>query len=1339
MLTAPKQVSAQANGDAELAGLLAHAQRSAISTGRLEDIDNIPPDSSFGQWWSHLHNLMKSPPFVDWASSQGIDLSKNIEINPSGELIAAMVGGQRKTFSSFEHGHLWTSIMAPIMQAAKALTSNSAYIHSPTSSTSAPYRVVADFYGEEINGQTKESLDARATTLEQTKAFDLTRSAPERSEEVLQDAKANLATAHDQSNVAMSLIDIILKADELSADLIPRTKRDPLDRLYRSPWYAQTEIQRLIRDQLSRASITLHADSPSRALQEGTTVSLEKYLSDNGWEIPKNRDELVNLGRLLTTRPLSQLPHANLGGALSWPMPLSDEKRRDVREALSQNTLGIDDLQQYNEGKGVLGYLTGNQQFMPYELSDPTRFIQNLLTTPKARALGQALQEKFNSISTPQSIDDWTLAALGATLDRESEAGNLSTPVRTGVAGFDLARQDHWGMQPSTIVAELTKHLFLTGRTRRDLAPVAAHLLLSRRAPAFLVKDIPEKVTYGSHSWVSFSTAVARLEAQAPGSTARMTYTQVMQRADLAPATEQDRQVERRAQRDALKDWGVANGVISVNTQDDYTDEQMSRVFSAFNAQISELSEASKAYATPMPDRKKLALEELKRVYGNQIPFEKKCITSNPQLRDYPGPYSMLDLYLQGNIDQPPGSDWTSSSDDVDIRTMTGNAHKLANINERFSTRLQSYFASAEKAAGAQVKNLIATLPLEDRKNIEHGKITTFQEYDISRHPFGPRTETKVPNSLLVKTESSGGIVNVYEINIQKNTIRKRDELDNILREEKEVIPSGSYSPNITDEKHQTDTPNSFASEKTGYIADAMVNVIGIRQLAAEARGVTTFDTEVPFYKKAREFMLDMIPLRSAIKNFQAGNIGEGVTDLIFDAFGFAIGLGAAARGARALQAGASALNKLAQGVKIVGRAALGSLNPLDGVSDLARGLLNGGLSAFRKGSSVLTNIDSASLAKQFDGASIGTFKFNDDIIEGSAVFKNDNWYAYNPVTREPFGLPLKEYVPSAHIDAEPLEKWATASDPTRKIDDAIVNKWRNTVRTHRDGPDKAAFERGYASGRFESVKGLSNSTKMEDLMKLAGTQGLTAEQAGILVKRYDDIAYEFGRQGSARFIDILEPRFGEVIPIPQIIYLSKTAQLSDGQCAALSRVMATAMAEGKEKMLISNMLTAAAYPKDPASREFITRLSKIQTQVSTPTAFHAGQTVHQLSLKEMVNTLADSSVSKSIMIDSPGHAMAAGVKITGDKKSFYFYDPNHGLVTFSSAEAMEKGLDKLSRDTKLKVRYKTHSTDRDTLEFKIVEHNNEWLQKNSVFGADVKKLYDAPILIQPTSITRAE
>lgn len=97
------------------------------------------------------------------------------------------------------------------------------------------------------------------------------------------------------------------------------------------------------------------------------------------------------------------------------------------------------------------------------------------------------------------------------------------------------------------------------------------------------------------------------------------------------------------------------------------------------------------------------------------------------------------------------------------------------------------------------------------------------------------------------------------------------------------------------------------------------------------AKGATTFDTELPFYKALEEIALNLIPFRSAIKNFIDGNVGEGITDLAFDIFGFAIGLGTAAKGAKALAAGASALSKLGRAGKIIGRAAVGALNPVGG------------------------------------------------------------------------------------------------------------------------------------------------------------------------------------------------------------------------------------------------------------------------------------------------------------------------------------------------------------------------------------------------------------------------
>jgi len=84
--------------------------------------------------------------------------------------------------------------------------------------------------------------------------------------------------------------------------------------------------------------------------------------------------------------------------------------------------------------------------------------------------------------------------------------------------------------------------------------------------------------------------------------------------------------------------------------------------------------------------------------------------------------------------------------------------------------------------------------------------------------------------------------------------------------------------------------------------------------LEAEARGVTTVESEVPFYKKLNELLLNLIPLRSAIKHFTEGNLGEGIIDLSLDLFGI-MTVGASTAGklanvaTKTLSAGSKALH----------------------------------------------------------------------------------------------------------------------------------------------------------------------------------------------------------------------------------------------------------------------------------------------------------------------------------------------------------------------------------------------------------------------------------------------
>ena len=514
-----------------------------------------------------------------------------------------------------------------------------------------------------------------------------------------------------------------------------------------------------------------------------------------------------------------------------------------------------------------------------------------------------------------------------------------------------------------------------------------------------------------------------------------MSYGQVMLEASIAPISAEEHQTEYLAQQKAMKDWAVVNGMGFPSD-----DVAMKAVSIAFNDQIYALKAASEAQTLEMPDIKKEALAELKKAFANMAPslFEKKCITLANTHIDFPGPYSLLELYMRdwpvlgtpgtyGGITRNSASDsnkWVSTSTQLgDLDAMLATIKTLPLMSTRFQLAFAPYADEINKSTATQVKHLISQLPIEDRKNFEFGKLTlakqTQHEYWAYSQTEKSSTTVSQGHSLLVKTELKGK-VNLYEIDIKQNKIIAREDLGNIQTGStpgqrpsttfREVIPSGTYGAHITDEaKDDSTIPKSFTSERTAYIAAAMQKEVDIEGFKASAKGLTTFETEHPFYKKAVEFMLNLIPLRSAIKNFKEGNHGEGIVDLTLDIFGFLVGASAAAKGAKALQAGAQVLTKAAHGVKILGRAAVGSLNPLGGVDDLFRGAVLGVRNGVRyvRGTALLKVANKPDIAE-------GVYKATGRMDEIKTLAKLDDktghWHAYNPRTQQAYGKPLENF-----------------------------------------------------------------------------------------------------------------------------------------------------------------------------------------------------------------------------------------------------------------------------------------------------------------------------------------
>jgi hypothetical protein len=766
--------------------------------------------------------------------------------------------------------------------------------------------------------------------------------------------------------------------------------------------------------------------------------SLTEVITQLGLDAPTTFAQVIALRDALDQKALAPAV-GNAGGGLSWPLPLDATQQQQIIDTLDRNSERLPGLPLADQRKGALGYLLEATPLSETDLQDPHKALETLLKSPRAQALGQAIQAKLGGISTPDSLYEYVLSAIQLGLDRES----ISQPGRATVAGFNWAQEQFQGKPVSTVLDGLKAHLIATGKTTRETAALAAQLLLGRTAPAFLVKDIPDRVVYGSQAWATFCIAVAKLEQQAPGVTARMTFAEVMQRADIitdpAPA---------HAQQEALIDWGLASGTLAKSADEVYSPEQLETVRAAFSDQQDQRLTASESINAHIPTRKEVALKKLKAHFPDLDPtlFEKPLLQLDEPYKQGLQPlydpfrrpvglyFSMLEIFMG----ESTLGKW--KSDDPRIPIDKINTSPALNVSQAFNTEFAEAIKARKSGIATTVRHLISQLPLEDRQKLESGKIQFFHE---STYHSGSLQSKNLVLSFKVE---QGGQRSIYQLDIQNLSITRKDNYIDL----KEVTWSNGnvetrqteFKPKNGGDVAQGEHPSpelldSFSSTRSHLIADAFVEHLEYDNPAIkqEAMGSTPYEAQQQAEVDAGEFFLNLIPFRSAIVNFSKGNYAEGALDLGLDIFSFVTaGAGVAAKlgklGSTAVSAGA----KFIKGAKVIGVATLGALNPLDGVGNLFVGaakmtgkagkklfkgvqtLGTAGAALADKSISTLKGVtgsyDLIKASEAHGMASIGTFKSADQTVETVAIHHNEQWYAYDPVKNQPYGGPIKDFNP---------------------------------------------------------------------------------------------------------------------------------------------------------------------------------------------------------------------------------------------------------------------------------------------------------------------------------------
>ncbi|AOM40843.1 MARTX multifunctional-autoprocessing repeats-in-toxin holotoxin RtxA [Xenorhabdus hominickii] len=272
------------------------------------------------------------------------------------------------------------------------------------------------------------------------------------------------------------------------------------------------------------------------------------------------------------------------------------------------------------------------------------------------------------------------------------------------------------------------------------------------------------------------------------------------------------------------------------------------------------------------------------------------------------------------------------------------------------------------------------------------------------------------------------------------------------------------------------------------------------------------------------------------------------------------------------------------------------------------------------------------------------------------------------------------------------LKRYGEALQPQA---DSLGKKPKD-IRTTKD------FLAGYKQGNAErTVDGFRSDMNIKQLVDLLVKNNWSAEQKGALAWEIESRALKITFQPKSEkfnrlFRDIASTGVSDIKAseqlAPQLLLLNLSNDGFGGRCDPLSKLVLVAKQlendgqNGVARQLLEKMYSAAAVLSNPDLYSETER-ANANKLLGSLAALHAMNPMTDTSIKVWKEKLegeksltvdgviqkitARSSEGKPILLelDAPGHAMAAWAKGTGENRVYGFYDPNAGIVEFSSAE----------------------------------------------------------------------
>ncbi|MFJ2426863.1 hypothetical protein [Pseudomonas sp. NPDC087804] len=321
-----------------------------------------------------------------------------------------------------------------------------------------------------------------------------------------------------------------------------------------------------------------------------------------------------------------------------------------------------------------------------------------------------------------ETVHEDDLAQLLATaliLDIDPSLG--SQGERNHVGNYDIYAPVMAADQTiETVRFGLEQCLVDGGRVSIETSCLASHLLLAFMAPALLVKDLPQSLLVGSIHWLTLTQAVALIEMNVKGASRFMTYEQVMKFTDMQSICPTFGQLQGIAAIDPVIDWALINEVINHEALADPSQKAQDQALSAYENYMVELEVAGRAFSTPLPSRKKIALAALLKVAPG-CDFLEKRVLRPYQDRSLLFLTSPLDLYIEGRLT----NDW-SFPDDLRIFDRYPQFKALPLNQNIFTAKVREYHSDINQAVFNSIKLGLSAMPYAHRRIFETNELSFF-------------------------------------------------------------------------------------------------------------------------------------------------------------------------------------------------------------------------------------------------------------------------------------------------------------------------------------------------------------------------------------------------------------------------------------------------------------------------------------------------------------------------------------------------------------------------------------------------------------------------------------